>query len=100
MTVPALEGKIALVTGGAGGLGTAICRVLNREGSVVNVADIREDRANAVAEELSGTGTQACGLALDICDEAQVAKAIDAIVSEFGRLDVLVANARWFRASI
>ena len=93
MTVPALEGKIALVTGGAGGLGTAICKVLNREGSIVTVADIREDKANAVAKELSGTGTKACGLALDICDETQVAKAIDNIVSEFGRLDVLVNNA-------
>jgi NAD(P)-dependent dehydrogenase (short-subunit alcohol dehydrogenase family) len=93
MTVSTLEGKIALVTGGAGGLGAAICKVLNREGAVVTVADIRKDKAEALAEELSGKGVKACGLALDICDETQVKKAIQNIESEFGRLDVLVNNA-------
>ncbi|MGE5462978.1 MAG: SDR family oxidoreductase [Syntrophothermus sp.] len=93
MTASGLEGKIALVTGGAGGLGEAICRVLNREGSIVNVADIREDRAQALADDLTNKGSKACGLYLDICDETQVEKAIQNIVSEFGRLDVLVNNA-------
>jgi NAD(P)-dependent dehydrogenase (short-subunit alcohol dehydrogenase family) len=92
MTNMNLEGKISLVTGGAGGLGEAICRVLNREGSIVNIADIQKERAQALAEELGG-GNKACGLYLDIRDEKQVRKAIDDIVSEYGRLDVLVNNA-------
>lgn len=93
MINPALEGKVSLVTGGAGGLGAAICRMLYREGAVVTIADIHEDKASALAEELDGTGTKACGLYLDICDEAQVEKAIADVVSEYGRLDFLVNNA-------
>lgn len=93
MTRLALEGKISLVTGGAGGLGEAICRMLNREGSIVTVADVRADKALALADTLTESGTKACGLSLDICDENQVEKAIDEIVSEYGRLDILVNNA-------
>ena len=93
MTGTNLNGKVSLVTGGAGGLGEAICRVLNREGSIVNIADLREDKARALADELGCDGWKACGLYLDITDESQVAKAVQEIVSEFGRLDVLVNNA-------
>lgn len=93
MTASTLEGKVALVTGGARGLGEAICRMFNREGSLVTIADINKEKSYALAEELSGSGTKACGLALDICDEAQVEKAIQEIISEYGRLDVLVNNA-------
>ncbi len=93
MTHMSFEGKVSLVTGGAGGLGEAICRMLNREGSIVNIADIQEDKAKALAEDLGCDAWKACGLYLDICDEAQVEKAVQDIVSEFGRLDVLVNNA-------
>jgi NAD(P)-dependent dehydrogenase (short-subunit alcohol dehydrogenase family) len=93
MNTPTLEGKIALVTGGAGGLGEAICRMLNREGAMVVVADIRGDRAGALAAELNNNGAQAQPLALDICDEAQVKKTIDDLLATYGRLDVLVNNA-------
>ncbi len=54
MTDTNFEGKVSLVTGGAGGLGEAICRVLNREGSIVNIADIQKDKAQALADELGG----------------------------------------------
>src|SRR5512146_3066237 len=93
MNIPTLEGKIALVTGGAGGLGEAICRMLNREGAMVVVADIRGDRASALAAELNSNGAHAQPLALDICDEAQVKKTIEDLLSAYGRLDVLVNNA-------
>ena len=93
MNIPTLEGKIALVTGGAGGLGEAICRMLNREGAMVVVADIRGDRASALAAEMNGNGSHAQPLALDICDEVQVKKTIEDLISAYGRLDVLVNNA-------
>ena len=88
-----LEGKVAIVTGGARGLGEAICRVLSRDGATVIVADIRADQANAVAEELCQEGHQAQGLALDVTDEGQVEQAINDLIGAYGRLDVLVNNA-------
>lgn len=93
MNIPTLDGKIALVTGGAGGLGTEICKMLNREGAIVVVADIRGDRAGELAAELSGNGSHAQPVALDICDEVQVKKTVEDIISAYGRLDVLVNNA-------
>src|SRR5512140_3810929 len=93
MNIASLEGQVSLVTGGAGGLGEATCRVLNEEGATVIVADIREDKARALAKELSADGSGAQALGLDVCDERQIQKAIKDIVSNYGRLDVLMNNA-------
>ncbi len=90
MNLPTLEGQVALVTGGAGGLGEATCSVLSEDGATVVVADIRLDEARVVAEKLGG---HAEALGLDVCDEAQIRKAIEGIVSKYGRLDVLINNA-------
>ena len=93
MNLQSLAGKVALVTGGAGGLGEAICRRLSQDGASVLVADIREDKARKLAAELNGNGSKSQPLGLDICDEMQVEKTIGDIVSSQGRLDVLVNNA-------
>lgn len=93
MNSPILQGKVALVTGGAGGLGEAICRVLHEEGATVVVADIRGDKAGALAEQLNGNGNKAQPMALDLCNERQVEDAVAGILSEHGQLDVLVNNA-------
>jgi NAD(P)-dependent dehydrogenase (short-subunit alcohol dehydrogenase family) len=93
MTNHTMEGTVSLVTGGAGGLGDAICRMLNQEGSNVIVADIQEERAKALASQLGNNGAKAEGLRLDICDETQVERAMEQVVSQYGRLDVLVNNA-------
>jgi NAD(P)-dependent dehydrogenase (short-subunit alcohol dehydrogenase family) len=79
-----LEGKSVLVTGGARGLGAAICRELARGGAHMVVADINEAGARAVAESVRGRA-----LKLDVTQEAEIARALDGI----GRLDVLVNNA-------
>jgi NAD(P)-dependent dehydrogenase (short-subunit alcohol dehydrogenase family) len=79
-----LEGKSVLVTGGARGLGAAICRELARGGARMVVADINEAGARAVAESVRGRA-----LKLDVTQEAEIARALDGI----GRLDVLVNNA-------
>ena len=89
-----LQDRIAIVTGGAQGLGAAICRRLAREGATVVVADIRlsgaEDVARAIVAE---TDRRALALPVDVADETQVREMVDRTVAECGRLDILVANA-------
>lgn len=88
-----LAGKIALVTGGGRGLGEAICRMLGQAGAIAVVADIREDLAETVALEIQADGGKAIALRLDVCDEHQAKAAIDQVIQQFGRLDILINNA-------
>src|SRR3954452_21504274 len=88
-----LEGAVALVTGGGRGLGGAICRVLARSGVVVVAGDIRDDLAAEVARAIEGEGGRARRVRLDVTDEADAARVVDQVGSEFGRLDILVNNA-------
>ena len=85
-----LQGKVAVITGGAGGLGTATCHRLVNEGARVVVADINEDAAKGLAGKL---GEAAVGIAFDARDEASIADLIDFTVDRFGRLDLLHNNA-------
>lgn len=84
------DGKVAFVTGGAGGIGTAVVQRLIDEGARVAVTDIFGDAAKQVA---SAYGDKAVGFALDIGDEDAVKAAIEGTIAAFGRLDVLVNNA-------
>ncbi len=93
MNLPTLEGQVALITGGAGGLGEATSTVLSEEGATVVVADIREDKARALAEKLSQDGRRASAVGLDVCDEVQIERTIRDIVAQHGHLDVLINNA-------
>ncbi|HFD38623.1 MAG TPA: sorbitol-6-phosphate dehydrogenase [Anaerolineae bacterium] len=89
-----LWNKIALVTGGAQGLGEAICWRLAREGAHLVVADLNQAGAQAVAAEIAAqTGRRAIAVGVDVTDEAQVESLIRRAVDEFGRLDILVSNA-------
>jgi sorbitol-6-phosphate 2-dehydrogenase len=89
-----LQDRIAIVTGGAQGLGEAICRRLAREGTHVVVADLNLAGAERVAAEIAAqTGRRAVAAGVDVTDESQVAAMVDRAVDEFGRLDVLVSNA-------
>jgi len=81
---------VAIVTGGAGGLGAAICRVLTREGARTVVADLREENACCLASEL---GCNATGIRLDVSDEVSVREAIERVIDRYGGIDVLVNNA-------
>jgi NAD(P)-dependent dehydrogenase (short-subunit alcohol dehydrogenase family) len=91
--VTELGGRVALVTGGARGLGEQICRVLARERATVVVADVREELASRLAADLRSSGASATALALDVRHEEEVTSGVDAVVAENGRLDVLVNNA-------
>jgi sorbitol-6-phosphate 2-dehydrogenase len=85
-----LENRIALVTGGGQGLGRAICQRLASEGCHVAAADLNEEGAIRTASII---GQGAIPIQVDVTDEAQVEAMIDRTINEFGRLDVLVANA-------
>jgi sorbitol-6-phosphate 2-dehydrogenase len=96
----ALQDRIAVVTGGAQGLGAAICHRLAQEGAHVVVADTRGPQAEETARRLAAeTGRRACAAAVDVTDELQVSGMVDRAVRTFGRLDILVANAGILRAA-
>jgi len=89
-----LQDRIAVVTGGAQGLGAAICHRLAREGAHVVVADLNLEGAERVAAEIMAqTDRRAVAVRADVTDEAQVEAMIRRALEEFGRLDILVANA-------
>jgi sorbitol-6-phosphate 2-dehydrogenase len=89
-----LENEIALVTGGAQGLGAAICHRLAREGAHVAVADLNLEGARGTAAQIrERTDRAAIALAVDVTDEAQVQAMVDHAVAKFGRLDILISNA-------
>lgn len=85
-----LDGRVALVTGGARGIGEAYVRALHAAGGRVVIADILEDAGRALAAEL---GDRALFVSLDVTDEVQWDAAVDAAVQTFGAVDVLVNNA-------
>jgi len=89
-----LQNRIALVTGGAQGLGQAICQRLAQEGCHIIVADLKEDQAIQTAQDIvTNTDRHAFAIKVDVSDEAQVEAMVARAVQEFGRLDILVANA-------
>jgi sorbitol-6-phosphate 2-dehydrogenase len=93
LTTPLLD-QIAIVTGGAQGLGEALCYRLAQEGAHVVAADLNQDQARRVAETIeSTTDRQAMAVPVDVTDEEQVQELVEQTVARFGRLDLLVANA-------
>jgi 3(or 17)beta-hydroxysteroid dehydrogenase len=85
-----VEGKVALVTGAASGLGAAMSRMLVREGARVALTDLNEAAGQELAKEL---GAAARFWRLDVTQEEDWASVVDAVLAAFGRLDVLVNNA-------
>ena len=88
-----LKNKVALVTGGANGMGESIARLFAREGAKVAIADLLEREGNDVVSAIKVTGSDAMFVRLDVSDEAQWLDAVRATVARYGRLDVLVNNA-------
>lgn len=84
-----MDGKVAIVTGGAGGIGFATARLMAARGARVAIADIAVERAR----ELAGSLPDAIGVPLDLADEVSVEAMVAEVVAHFGRLDVLVNNA-------
>jgi NAD(P)-dependent dehydrogenase (short-subunit alcohol dehydrogenase family) len=85
-----LGGKVALVTGGARGIGFATARALGSRGASVVIADLHDDAVARAAAQLGGS---ALGLVADVTDRGAMQRAVAAAVERFGGLDVVVANA-------
>jgi 3-hydroxybutyrate dehydrogenase len=88
-----LEGKSAIVTGAASGIGRAIAQAYAREGAKVAIADLNLDAANATATDIRAAGGQAIGVAMDVTSEEGVNAGVAATVAAFGGVDILVSNA-------
>jgi sorbitol-6-phosphate 2-dehydrogenase len=86
-----LQDRVAIVTGGAQGLGQAICFRLAAEGCHLVVADLNEDEARKTAAAI--TDRKAIAVKVDVTNEEQVAAMVDRTMAEFGRLDIVVSNA-------
>lgn len=87
------KGKVAIVTGGASGIGQALCREMGRRGGVVVVADINAEGAQAVAFAITSSGSTASPAHLDVSQADNVQKLIDETVSKHGRIDYIFNNA-------
>ncbi len=88
-----LEGKNALITGGAQGIGKSIALAMAKEGAGIGIADVNLESAQATANEIKALGVNALALKLDVSNQANVTEAFNAFKTEFGSLDILINNA-------
>jgi NAD(P)-dependent dehydrogenase (short-subunit alcohol dehydrogenase family) len=88
-----LAGKVVLVTGGASGLGAALCQVMAASGATVMVGDLNQEKAFRIADKIHSETSPAHAIAFNVGDPADAQRAIDETVRKFGRLDVLINNA-------
>jgi NAD(P)-dependent dehydrogenase (short-subunit alcohol dehydrogenase family) len=88
-----LKGKVAIVTGGAAGIGKSIALALADEGADIGIIDIQDVKAQAVAQTIEGKGRRALAIHCDVGDSTQVDGAVATVVARFGKLDILVNNA-------
>jgi 3-hydroxybutyrate dehydrogenase len=88
-----LQDKIALVTGGAAGIGKEIALTFGREGAKVVIADLNMDAAQATVNEFAGQGIEALAVAMDVSNEKAVEDGVAAVIAKWGRVDILISNA-------
>jgi 2-deoxy-D-gluconate 3-dehydrogenase len=88
-----LKGKVAIVTGGNGGIGFGMARGLAGAGAHVVVAARNESKSRAAVRELSALGPEALAISVDVADEGSVERLVHATLDRWGRLDILINNA-------
>ncbi len=88
-----LDGQVALISGGARGQGEAQARLFAREGAAVAIGDVLEEDGNRVAESIIDSGGQAMFHKLDVSDQSNWAKIVDATTQQFGKLNIQINNA-------
>jgi len=90
-----LKDKVAIITGGAQGIGEAITRRLAGEGAEVAILDIQHKKAQAVTDDIGAKGRNALAVKMDITDSQQVKQAVKEVEDKLGKVDILVNNAGW-----
>ena len=98
--MPGVEGRVALVTGGAQGIGAAVARRLSQGGASVAVLDLQQEAAAEMAERLMSAGGSALGIGGDVSRRQDVQAAVDQVVDRFGALHILVNNAGVMRDNL
>ncbi len=93
-----IDERVAIITGGALGMGLAHCKALASAGARIVIADINEDAGKAAVEEVKTIGPDAIFVKLDVTSEQSWASAVEKVVSKFGRIDILVNNAGIYRS--
>jgi 3-oxoacyl-[acyl-carrier protein] reductase len=88
-----LEGRVAIVTGGGGGLGEGICGTLAAAGAAVAAVDVAREEAERVAEQVSSNGGRCIAVEADVSDRRSAHTMVEKVVGEFGGVDILVNNA-------
>ena len=88
-----LEGKVAIVSGGASGIGEATSRLFTREGARVVIADVNDELGAALESDIKNGGEEAAYLRLDVTDEAQWQSVVAETIYRYGRLDIVVNSA-------
>ena len=95
-----LENKVAMISGGARGMGAVEARLFAQEGAKVIIGDMLEEEGRKVEAEINETGGECVFVVLDVTDEAAWQRAVNEAVSRFGTLAILVNNAGIYRAHI
>ena len=88
-----VKGKVALVTGAAGGIGRAIVERLANEGADVAVVDLQEESVQEVVAMVAGKGRRALGMTIDVSKKSQVDSLVSDVIDKFGRIDIFFNNA-------
>jgi len=88
-----LEGKVALITGGASGIGEATAKLFAKEGAKIVVSDVQVEKGKAVVAAIKGAGGEAAFVRADVVREAQAKRMVEFTVKKYGRLDILFNNA-------
>jgi NAD(P)-dependent dehydrogenase (short-subunit alcohol dehydrogenase family) len=88
-----LQNKVAVITGGAQGIGRAIALGMGREGAKIVLADLQAEKAKTVAQEVQALGAEAIAVEVNVASEASVKLLEEQTFSRFGRIDILVNDA-------